>query len=440
MALLKAFLEKLIGLKNWFVKASLLKKIVVIALVIGIGSFAVPRILGTRTQQPQYQTVSAEKGTLITSVSASGTVLQGSSASITTSATGIIKNVFVSDGDIVTQGQKIAEITLDTVSLQKQAGAWASYLSAKNTLDAANANLYTIRSDKFSKWKTFMELAESSSYDTPEERALPQFHIANNDWLAAEAKEKNQQGVIDQTKASLNSSWLSYIQLSSTITAPMTGKVSGLTLISGSPITSSATSTNGSSTSSNSSQSVGTIISEQSTLQATVNLTEIDVVKVQPGQKVTLKLDAFPDKTFTGKVATVNTNGSVSSGVTTYPTTITFDSGLDNIYPNMAVNATIITSIKDNVILVPSGAVQTANGQSSVRVMKNNQVTSIPVEAGDSNDTQTEIISGINERDTVITGSTTIQNGGTSQGTTSPFSGFGGRGGTGGGGQFFIRR
>lgn len=417
-----------------FGETSLRNKILIIVAVAVVLWFGGSRIIETRVQQPQYQTAQAEKGTLITSISASGTVSQGSSVSSTTNATGVVKEVYVKDGDTVSKGDKIADITLDTNSQQKQAAAWASYLSAKNSLDAANANLYSIRSDKFSKWKTFMDLAESSSYDTEEERALPQFHIANNDWLATEAKEKNQQAVIIQSQAAVNSSWLSYIQLSSTITAPMAGKVSGLTLSQGSSIAAAA---NGSENS-GSSHSVGTITAEESNLQASVNLTEIDVVKVKAGQKATLTLDAFPDKTFTGKVATVNTNGSVSSGVTTYPTTIIFDSALDNIYPNMAVNATIITDIKDSVILVPSSAVQTANGKSTVRVMRNGQVTQAQVEIGSLNDTQTEITSGINEGDVVITGSASSTNGAGSQGAASPFGGFGGRGGSGGGRQFQI--
>ncbi|OGM18882.1 hypothetical protein A2686_05100 [Candidatus Woesebacteria bacterium RIFCSPHIGHO2_01_FULL_38_10] len=439
MALTKAFLGKLIGAKNWFVKASLVKKLLILALVIGLGWISIPRILGTNNQQPQYQTAQAEKGALITSVSASGTISQGSSASITTSTTGIVKEVYVQDGDTVTQGQKIAEITLDTASQQKQAAAWASYLSAQNSLKSAQAKINSLQSALFKANQAFMNDKGAIQNPSEADKSDPQYIIENAEWLQAEADYKNQEGVINQARASLNSSWLSYIQLSSTITAPMAGKISGLTLTQGLPISSTQT-TSSTTTGGSSSQSVGTIIAEQSSLQAAINLTEIDVIKVKPGQKVTLTLDAFPNKTFTGKVSTVNTNGSVSSGVTTYPTTITFDSALDNIYPNMAVNATIITSIKDNVILVPSAAVQISNGQSTVRVMGNGQITSVPIEIGDSNDTQTEIISGIQEGDTVVTGSTTPQNGASSQGVTSPFGGFGGRGGFGGAGGGGIRR
>jgi len=225
----------------------------------------------------------------------------------------------------------------------------------------------------------------------------------------------------------------------------MSGVVSNLSITPGLTIAVSSVSQNSSSNTSSSgnSQTIGTITLEDGTPQASISLTEIDVVKIKPSQKVTLTLDALPDKTFTGKVSAVNTNGSVSSGVTTYPTTITFDTAVDTIYPNMAVNATIITDVKNNVILVPSSAVQTSNGISTVRVMKDGQPTSVQVEVGDSNDTQIEIISGVNVGDTVVTGQTGATTPG-STGATSPFGntrgGFGGAGAPGGGGQIFIQR
>ncbi|MDO8752183.1 MAG: biotin/lipoyl-binding protein, partial [Candidatus Wolfebacteria bacterium] len=130
MNLINSVIQKLSGAKTWFWKTSLRNKLIIIVVIIAALWFGVPRIINTNQKQPQYQTAQAEKGTLITKVSASGTVSQGSSASITTQATGIVKEVYVADGDTVTAGQNIAAITLDVSSHLKQAAAWASYLSA----------------------------------------------------------------------------------------------------------------------------------------------------------------------------------------------------------------------------------------------------------------------------------------------------------------------
>ena len=141
-------------------------------------------------------------------------------------------------------------------------------------------------------------------------------------------------------------------------------------------------------------------------------------------------MDAFADKTFTGQVLAVNTNGQTSSGVTSYPTIIVFDTSLPNMYPNMSVSANIILDSKSDVLLIPSSAIQTSNGVSTVRVMKDNQISEVTVETGLSDTTQTEIISGLNEGDTVVTSSSTAKTTTTST-TKSIFSGSGLGGGMG---------
>lgn len=408
------------SLKSWVLKASWKKKLAILAIILVVGWFGGSRILSQKQGQPQYQTAQAEKGTLVTSVTASGTITAGNSINITTNASGIVNIMYVKNGDTVSQGQKIADLTLDLNSQQKQSAAWSSYLSAKNQLDSAQAKINSLQAAEFKANQTFMNgaVARGLAKDDPtyiQENAL---------WLQAEADYKNQASVITQTRAALNSASLSLGLVSPTVTAPMSGVVSGLTLTTGLPIINSDTT----------SQKLGSITMENGQLQATVNLSEIDVVNIKAGQKATLTLDAFPGKTFTGKVSAINTSGVVSSGVTTYPATITLDTAPNNIYPNMAVSATIITNVKNNVVLVPSAAIQTTNGQLTVRVTRNNQVTSVSVEVGEANDTQTEITSGINEGDVVVTGTFTSGTRTQGQGGTSPFGAFGGRGFGGGGG------
>lgn len=441
MHILKTVLGKLLLFKNLFLKQSLIKKIVIIVIIAAIGWFGVrPVILGSQQQQVQYQTSIVEKGTLITSVTASGTVSSGSSASITSSATGIVQEVYVENGDTVSEGDPIALIKLDKSSQQEQAQAWASYLSAQNTLNSAKSKMNSLKSALFKANQAFVN---GKGVDNPsdEQKADPDYIQQESNWLQAEADYNNQANVIKQAEAALSSSWISYSQLSPTITAPMSGVVGNLSITPGLTFSASSQSDSTSATSSTgSTQTVGTITLENGTPQVVVNLTEIDVVKVKAGQKVTLTLDSHPDKTFTGKVSAVNTNGSVSSGVTTYPATITLDTAVDTIYPNMAVNATIITDIKNNVILVPSGAVQAANGASTVRVMRAGKPTAVQVEVGGSNDTQTEILSGVNVGDTVVSGQTGSAKTNSTGATTSPFGNTRGFGGAGGGGQMFIQR
>lgn len=404
------------------------KRLIIAGIVILLVIFGATRIFGQKKQSATYQTSTAEKGTLITSVSTSGTISSGNSINITSGATGVINTVYVKNGDPVKMGQKIADVTLDQDSQQKQTAAWSSYLQAKNSLASAQSKLYSLQAAEFAANQKFINDAVARDLATDD----PTYIQENATWLQSQADYINQSSVITQAQAALSSAWLSYQQTSATITAPAAGTVDNLTITPGLVITSS-----NSSNSTTTLNTLGVVKSSNNQLQANVNLSEIDVVKVKAGQKVTMTLDAYPDKTFTGKVVVVNTNGQVSSNVTTYPTTIQFDSPDTGIYPNMAVTAQIMTNIKDNVILVPSAAVQTSNGQSTVRVLKNGQVQSVNVQIGSSNDTQTEIVSGINEGDNVVTSVSTTSSGSTSS-STSPFSALGGRGFSGGGGNVRV--
>jgi membrane fusion protein, macrolide-specific efflux system len=404
-------------------------KIFLILLVLACGYFGVSKFISTQSAKVTYQTATAEKGTLITNVSASGNISNGGMMTITTQATGTVSTVYVKNGDMVTKGQKIADIELDQDGQQRQAQAWSSYLSAQNQINSAQNSLYSLQSSMYAKWKTYMDIAQNSTYQNPDgsansgNRVLTPFSIAQDDWLSTEASYKNQQNIIAQSQASLSNAWYTYQQVAPTITAPANGTISGLSIAVGIPVTSTTTSNS----SSNSTQKVGTITLPAGSTQAVVSLSEVDAVKVKADQKVTITMTAYPGKTFTGKVAIIDTNGTTSSNVTTYPATIVFDSAPDVVYPNMAVDVKIITNVKDNVILVPSAAVTTTNSVSTVRIMNKGQVTSKDVETGLSNDTQTEIISGVNEGDSVVTSSTT----GAAKATTGSSSIFGSIGGRG---------
>lgn len=417
-------MSKLKNIIGWFF-SSKIKTVFTIIIILAIGFFGY-RNFSKRTAAPTYQTAQAEKGSLVTDVSASGNILSGNSIDVTTTATGVVTSVYVKNGDSVVQGQKIAEVALDQSSQAKLASAYSSYLAAKTSLDAAQAKINSLQATEFTDNQKFINDAVARGLETDD----PTYIEENATWLQAEADYKNQQAVISQAQAALNSTSLALSQISSTITAPASGTISNLILTPGLPISAPI------STTISSVQKLGTVVmNQQGGLEASVNLSEVDAPKVSAGQKVTLTLDAFADKTFTGHVGSVNTTGTVSSGVTTYPAIIALDGVATNIYPNMAVTAKIITNIKNNVILVPTAAVQTQNGQSIVRTFQKGKEVDVPVEVGDSNDTQTEITSGISEGQTVITGVTNNSQSRSSSSGTSPFGAFGGRGFGGGGGR-----
>lgn len=389
-----------------------LRAIIVLIVLAGLGIFLY-KTFGKKKTVVQIQTQKVERGTIISTVSASGQMLTANIVNLSTQAKGLVKKVYAKDGDKVYAGQKIAEIELDKDGQQANAQAYSSYLSAKNALDSAQVTLWTLDSAMWAANRTFVNdsLARGLlNYD-------PTYIQQNDNWLAAEAKYKNQRAVVTQSKVALNNSWLSYQMTSPVITAPISGTIDNITLVTG-MISSGGSS---SSTTTTSSTRVAIVRAKGEPL-ASFNLSEIDVAKVKIGQKATIKLDSLTDKTFTGKVASVDRIGSVTSGVTNYPIIIKFDTESLEVLPNMSATANIILEAKDNVLVVPSGAIRIQDDQKVVRVMKNKKEESVTVETGLVSDTQTEIISGLSEGDEIITSTTSINNSSSRTGS-SPFSG-----------------
>lgn len=435
---------------RWVTGFSRVKKILILAVIAALvyGGF---RVFSPKKTAQQYQTGAVEKGLLVVSVSASGTVSSSSVMTVSTQGSGVVKSVSVKNGDYVEAGSPIAELSLDLEGQQRQAAAYASYLNAVNSQKTAQQNKLALQSQLEQNRQSVLDAqntvdtknTNSTNPSTKKEYTeLEKLSIDSNltsareTFTATERKYLDADNAINAANASLTSTWLAYQQTSAVITAPVSGTIAGMSVQPGSVITQSSSSSSNTA----SSQKIATI-STGGTPSVTINLTEVDVPKVAVGNKATLTFDAFPDKTFTGHVSSIDTAGSVSSGVTTYPTTITLDSDESSIYANMSVSANIITKTKDNVLLVPSAAVQTSNGESYVRVMKNGAVSEVTVEVGDSSDTQTEIVSGLKEGDTVVTSVTS--SGATNSTGTSPFSSFGGARRTGfgaGGATFRIAR
>ena len=91
------------------------KKIALILIVMALGWFVFSRIKNNRNSQPALQTTKPETGTLIVSLSATGQVSTANNASVTTQTSGVIKKIYVENGQQVKVGSMIAEVELDLI-------------------------------------------------------------------------------------------------------------------------------------------------------------------------------------------------------------------------------------------------------------------------------------------------------------------------------------
>jgi len=165
---------------------------------------------------------------------------------------------------------------------------------------------------------------------------------------------------------------------------------------------------------------MATVITESQIAEITLN--EVDVAKVKIDQKATLTFDAVDGLSIVGKVVEVDTIGTESQGVVSYGVKIAFDTQNDQVKPSMSVSASIITEAKSDIILVSNGALKNSGDAYYVEMIdqpvetgaSNGSVTSLVtprqqvITIGISDDTSTEITSGLNEGDRVVSQTATV--------------------------------
>ena len=162
-----------------FSKKRWISALVVLIIVAGI----IFKIRSAGSNVVKYQTTSVQKGTVVSTVSASGRALTTSALNIETQVSGIVKDVYVKDGDKVYAGQVIADFTLDTNGIQNYAQASASYLSAKNAVATDNADYYSLQSAMFTANQKFINDAAARGLSTGDPTYIEEYGT----WRAAES-------------------------------------------------------------------------------------------------------------------------------------------------------------------------------------------------------------------------------------------------------------
>jgi HlyD family secretion protein len=321
-----------------------------------------------------------------------------------------VANLAVNVGDTVKKGQTLFTIVNDDLTVSN-AQSTASLQQAQNSVDSANVNV-----DQAEATYKAAKKADTDSHDQ-KEVLKEQIDIAENGVTAA---QKSYTAALASYNNQLTNS------AKRTVVAPISGTVNAVNVKNGDDL---------SRLSSNSNSSAAIIIGDLSTLKAQVQVNEVDISNVSIGQEATMTFSGIDGLTSTGKVEKMDSLGTLTSGVVDYNVTIGFDSLDPRIRPEMSVSAAIITGVKQDVILVPNSAVKTQNGNSYVQVLSGQTPQSVNVEVGLSDNTQTEIVSGINVGDNVVT-QTINPKTTTAATTTTTTSAAGGaaRGGAGGGG------
>ncbi|MDP2598787.1 MAG: efflux RND transporter periplasmic adaptor subunit [Candidatus Liptonbacteria bacterium] len=138
-------------------------------------------------------------------------------------------------------------------------------------------------------------------------------------------------------------------------------------------------------------------------LEIEVNVPEVDIGKVMVGNPVRITLDAFPDETFSGKVAKIDPAETIIDGVVDFRVTIDFDKADARIKSGFTANLEIETQKKTGVLIVPEAAILQNDSGTFVKKYEGGKEIQAPVIVGirDQNGS-VEIVSGVNEGDKLV--------------------------------------
>ena len=357
-----------------------LKKIgiaIVVIAVLAVAAFLILR----KSEKPQmkYKTAEIHRGSIVNTVTATGTIEPIVQVEVGTQVSGIINHIYVDYNSVVKKGEVIAE--LDKTTLE------ADLASSSATLQS-NKTEYEYQEKNFLRIKGLHEKKMVS--DTDYETAEYQYNKAKSSYEKSKA---------DMFKVRQN---LGY----ATITAPIDGVVIGREVEEGQTVAASFET-----------PTLFTIANDLSQMRVIADVDEADIGGVVEGQQATFTVDAFPEDVFKGSVTQVRLQPTTESNVVTYEVVVDAPNPDLKLKPGLTANLTIYTMQKDSVLLVPLKALRfqpenapepvadSANPRARVLWTQSPQgLQPVNVTTGDNDGIFAEITGDIKEGDKVVTG------------------------------------
>ncbi len=148
--------------------------------------------------------------------------------------------------------------------------------------------------------------------------------------------------------------------------------------------------------SSNASASANSILALAQGLEIIAKVPELDIGQLQPGQKVTVVADAYPDREFTGEIKRIAPEAVIEENVTSFEVRVKLLTGQDILRSKMNVDVTFIGKEITDSLVVPTVAIFTENGEQGVMIPdENNKPQFQPVKIGLYLGDQIQILEGV---------------------------------------------
>ena len=375
-------------------------KILIILLILGLGGYFVyDKFFNIKDEKVEFITKKAKKGSFSKKVDATGEIFATELIDVGAQVSGQIKKLYVKLGDQVKKGDMIASIDSSTQqnSIDNKEAQLAIY---KAQLESAKVALNIAKTQFDRENALFAKNATSKQ----------EFESAKNTFSANSAKIKELEAQIKQTNIELSTA---KINLGYTkITAPRDGTVVSVQVEEGQTV--------------NANQTTPTIvnIADLSHVKMKMQIAEGDITKIKVGTPVEYSILSEPTKKFQTTVSSIDPGlttlsdgsyGSSSSSKSSYSSSSSSSSAVyyyaQSIVDNKdgilrigmtTQNELLIANVED-AIIVPSIGIKKDENGTFVYVLKDGKPVKTAVKTGIKDNLDTQIISGVNEGDEIIT-------------------------------------
>ena len=315
-----------------------------------------------KSDLPQYRTAAIEKGRLVASVAATGTLQPVISVQVGSQVSGQLKDVLVDFNSLVKKNQLIARIDPESFEYRvRQAQADVDAARAQVATQQANiaaqrafqsqmeVSLADARRDFERKEqlaeKKFISTAEVDKARATMNALVEQVKSAQAQVEVARANAGNAAAVVKQREAALAQARVDLERTA--IRSPVDGIVIKRSVDKGQTVAASLQA-----------PELFIIAENLTDLRVDTSIDESEVGKIKLGQKATFTVDAFPGRTFEGEVTQIRKSAQVVSNVVTYLVAISTQNSDLKLLPGMTANVRVVTSIEEDVLKVPNAALR----------------------------------------------------------------------------------
>lgn len=304
----------------------------VLAVGLAIGGYVF--FNGERKAPVRYRTAAVERGSVVSIVSATGTINPVVSVQVGSQVSGMIKSLHADFNSRVKAGDIVAVIDPEPFKARRD--------QASSNLEMARANVARAKTDGAQRKR---ELERVRSLIAQNFVSQNDVDIAVTNAQSAEAQVRVAEAQVRQAEAALNSADLELKY--TTIRSPVDGIVVARNIEVGQTVAASFATPN-----------LFLIALDLTKMQVDTNVSESDIGGITEGKDATFTVDAYPGVRFSGSIRQVRLAPINVQNVVTYNVVVAVDNQDLRLKPGMTANVSIVVAQKEHVLKVPNAALR----------------------------------------------------------------------------------